>query len=655
MALLNVASLIASRGFRVLIIDFDLEAPGLSHLIGKDALPAKKKKPAGKGKSSELHKAGVVELLSDAVARGPQADLFAKHFSQIAGKYTFSYRPPPQLKQHPGANLSIMPAGFLDEGYSLRLDTLDLAGLYRAPENPGKRLIFYFRDVIRNCGLYDYILVDSRTGHSDEAGICTRDLADHRMVVSGLNTQNISGTAAFLHNLRIALTHESKPLKTPDIILSPIPNGEDDMVAERESVARDEFQKAWRSTLEINLLIPYHPRLALTEEAYVPAITASPLRSAYLAIEDRLLRSLGHVPVALDDKFRKHVFSGDGSTALHVFRQLVRLLRAPQFPGQAASFTGFQFRLSYEDDLLKKILRLDEALDILKLYAENTSVRFETVAVAKKIHDLGPEMATEFDKFLLTLEHFHPDELGNYAVYFHDNRKDDAAAEVFYKRAIDVDPTRATNLGNYAIFLADIRKDTDAAENFYKRAIDADPTRANYLGAYANLLTDLRKDHAAAEAFFIRSVDADHKNAATLGNYGQFLIGRGRVDDALRQLRCAWINLDRAKSGNAAELAYSLWLGTCLSGTEESAWESAFKYLIEKGFSRPVWNFDAMLAEAAKKLKPADSNYAKALAAAFLDESKVPALEKFPRWKKLQPLDPALVNADGTIREAKNP
>jgi hypothetical protein len=60
-----------------------------------------------------------------------------------------------------------------------------------------------------------------------------------------------------------------------------------------------------------------------------------------------------------------------------------------------------------------------------------------------------------------------------------------------------------------------------------------------------------------------------------------------------------------------------------------------------------------MLAQAEKKLKPTCRNHAKALAAAFLDESQVPVLEKFHRWKKLQPLDPALVNPDGTIREAK--
>ena len=95
-----------------------------------------------------------------------------------------------------------------------------------------------------------------------------------------------------------------------------------------------------------------------------------------------------------------------------------------------------------------------------------------------------------------------------------------------------------------------------------------------------------------------------------------------------------------------------MWLGTLLAGTEETVWERIFKSFIETGFPRPSWNFDSILAQAKKKLKTADFNYAKALAEAFLDESKVPDLERRARWKKLQPIDPALVNADGTIRDA---
>ncbi len=685
MAVLNVASLIASRGFRVLIIDFDLEAPGLSHLIGQEAIP-EKDKSARKSPSKQILKPGVVELLADAVLRGVESDLLSKPFPQVADRYTFSYSPPAGLKQHPGAKLSIMPAGRLDEKYSARLDELDLPGLYKEPENSGKLLILRFREILIQSKLYDYILVDSRTGHSDEAGICTRDLADHRMIVSGLNTQNIAGTAAFLRNLRSALVHEKKELNRPDIILSPVPNGEDDLVSLREEKADKEFRKAWQDPqLQISLRIPYHPRLALTEEAYVPAITASPLRNAYLAIEESLLRSLGHTPRKLLDVFRAQVKEGNGTAALSSLRLLVRLVSAPRFPGQAPVDASAYLGLAYNDDFMKQILRLDEALDILRLFVEYNTDSFEIIEAAKQIHELNPAHASEFDQMILKLASLNPDYLGDYANFLTDDRKDHDVAELFYKRAIESDPKHADNLCNYAIFLTDVRKDHDAAEalhqraiesdpkhannlgNYaiflkdirneydtaetnYKRAIEADPKHAGYLGNYAIFLTEVRKDHDAAEALYQRAIEADPKHSNNLGNYGQFLIGRSKIEEGLKHLRSSWFHRNEQKIGNNAEIAYSLWLATLIAGKEEKLWERVFKHFINLGFERHEWNFDAMLAVAEKKLDSADFHYAKCLAKAFLDVAEVAALEKLKRWNRPQPLDPALVNPDGTIR-----
>jgi tetratricopeptide (TPR) repeat protein len=476
-----------------------------------------------------------------------------------------------------------------------------------------------------------------------------------------------------------------------------------------------------------------------------------------LEIEGRVLRSLGHTPWTLEQKFRKCVKAGDGSAALHNIRRLVRLQRTPQFPGQIAVHTGFHWSLRYEEDFLKQITQLDEALDILKLYVENEPGRHESTSVGRKLHDLNPELAARFDHFVLKLDRLHPDELGSYASFLHNNGKrhdvvealykraieadpknannlgnyanfltdilkdydaaealykraieadpknannlgnyanfltdilkDYDAAEALYKRAIDADPKHANNLSNYAIFLKDTLKDYDAAETFYKRAIEADPKSAHKLGSYANFLTDFRKEHDSAEYFYKRAIDADPKhannlgnyaifltkirkddetaeayykrsleldsNSATkLGNYGQLLLGRGRIEEALKCLRCAWKYRDVAHVSDNAEVAYSLWLGTVLAEDEEEPWERVFNYFINVGFKRHVWTFDAMLAEAEKRLKSGDFKYAKALAEAFLDESKVPALEKFARWKKLRPLDPAQVNADGTIRKS---
>ena len=721
MAVLNVAALLASRGFRILIVDFDLEAPGLSHLFEKSN-PTKKAKGDTKSESTS----GVIELLLDVRERQQDSDLFNLSPEALAAKYTFNYPIPSGLSPAEEARLSIMPSGRLSESYATRLDQLNLPHLYDktadAPPDSmsaGQKFILAFKTIITRSGHYDYILIDSRTGHSDEAGICTRDLADHRMVVSGLNHQNICGTTNFLSELRATFKAANIPILTPDIILSPVPNSEDDLVSTRFDKAKGEFKKAWGEDISLDLQIPYHPRLALTEEAYVPTLTASPLRAAYLEIEKRLLQSLGHQFGLLQARFIECIQKKSGVAALNTLQRILKLSYLPLDGGSLAIPNSLSTSFLKIDKLLRKLAELPQALDILELLASSRDGGYLTFQIAQRLHLENLNIAAAFDEYLLHCEGLDPSGLGDYAVFLDNNseapdavetfykraleidpnhainlgryanflknigedydsaeicfkraidadpnnafilgsyanfltgiRKDHDAAEVYYNRTLDADPNSVNNLGNYANFLTDIRRDHDAAEALYKRNLDADPQHANNLGNYANFLNRIRKDNDAAEVFHKRALDIAPKSAAKLGNFGQFLTGSGRAEEGIRFLHSAWGNRSGCSLADNAELAYSLWLGTCLVGQQEPAWESVFKHFIELGFIRPFWNFDAMLGVAERKLPPADFKYAKALAAAFLDEAAVPALEKFPRWKKLKPLNPALVNPDGSI------
>ena len=66
-------------------------------------------------------------------------------------------------------------------------------------------------------------------------------------------------------------------------------------------------------------------------------------------------------------------------------------------------------------------------------------------------------------------------------------------------RSIKADPNSASNLGNYATFLKNIRKDHDRAQKLYERAIKADPCNPDNLGNYALFLTEIRKDYDRAQ------------------------------------------------------------------------------------------------------------------------------------------------------------
>lgn len=594
MAVLNVSALLAARGFRVLIIDFDLEAPGLTHLI---QTPKNTKKISG-----------VVELFTDAKENGEQADLFAKSYAEIAKKYTFKYKIPSELKPNEDGRLSIMPSGCMDKSYAYRLDALDLKKLYS--DGLGKALIRHFKKVICNSGLYDYVIVDSRTGHSDEAGICTRDLADHLMIVTGFNRQNISGTASFLTNLRAA--SELKMRKTsPSVILSPVPIGEEDMLAKREKAASKEFKKAWGAPLHLNLYIPYHPRLALTEDAYVTARTASYLRDSYNEIEARLLSDLGHEPQFFLSQFRHFIQKGNGASALKKLQVFVKLTNSYADKKEGHYRRGmFDLR---DNDLLSSLLKLPEAKSILQIHAEISTSTWDLCQLGKKLHNLNNKLRSDYDEMIVNSNHPDLDAIAYYAIFLGDEKNDYKAAEKMYLRAIQVDSPDARNLSNYAIFLSHHQQNYEAAEKMYLRAMAANPQNSN-----------------------------------TLGNYGQFLIGeKGFYKEGLEKLQSAWLNSQDKLDGNAAELSYSLWLVSALLKHEEKNWLRSFKHIIQNGFDRHKWSFNAMLKQAEDNCSPATYKYAKTLTAAFFDESKLPALEKQARWKNLVTLNPQYITPEG--------
>ena len=304
MALINTAAILAGRGFRVLVMDLDLEAPGLSYLnpseAGESALEV--------GVDPQLQ-LGFVDLLTDAKEKGPKADLFAMPVVEMVKHYTRAYRLPPRLGEFADGSLHIMPCGRLDSQYARRFDSLNLRELYE--QKVGEPLIRAFKRRVAESGLFDYVLVDSRTGFSDEAGICTRDLADLLFILTGLNRQNVEGTSQFLTALRKASDGRVKL----QIILSPVPNGEDALVDERERRASDQFREAWGSEVDLSLQIPYHPQLALTEEPHIFRRRRGYLFDAYRRVEERLLTALGHDLRSSVRRARQLIFGKDYAAA----------------------------------------------------------------------------------------------------------------------------------------------------------------------------------------------------------------------------------------------------------------------------------------------------------------------------------------------------
>src|SRR5262245_34787126 len=183
MALANVAWILASAGHRVLIVDWDLEAPGLHryfHPFLKDR--------------ELLTSTGIIDIVIDfAVQATTPASTDEEH------KKTW-YLPLADVLRYAmsidwdfgGGQLDLLPAGQQSPAYATRVNSFNWDNFY---ERLGGGT---FLEALRTSMLenYEYVLIDSRTGVSDTSGICTVQLPDTVVVCFTLNRQSIEGAAA---------------------------------------------------------------------------------------------------------------------------------------------------------------------------------------------------------------------------------------------------------------------------------------------------------------------------------------------------------------------------------------------------------------------------------------------------------------------------
>jgi MinD-like ATPase involved in chromosome partitioning or flagellar assembly len=178
MAIANVAWILACNGRRVLMVDWDLESPGLDRFFTPFMDP-----------SAMSSTNGVIELIREyewAATRQAKRDaLWYEDFARVH-KYSFSLAWP----HFPGdAALDFLSAGRQNRDYAVAIAGMNWDDFY---ERQGGGTFFdaLRADMKRH---YDYTLIDSRTGLSDVADICTIHLPDILVDCFTLSEQCIDG------------------------------------------------------------------------------------------------------------------------------------------------------------------------------------------------------------------------------------------------------------------------------------------------------------------------------------------------------------------------------------------------------------------------------------------------------------------------------
>jgi MinD-like ATPase involved in chromosome partitioning or flagellar assembly len=355
MTLVNTAYALAKLGARVLMVDFDLEAPGMTHFFGA----------AGQG-----HRKGAtrdaLDLLLEAKRSLRDA---ASGEAQISAPlslndYILQLEPPrpgdKTFSPYLASRVDLLPATLespartTDEGDALlssdyleRIAKLDLPGIF-GPDGPGhlfgEHVGEYFRNArfeapgdllftLRNRvhAAYDFILVDSRTGLNEISGLCIGPLCDSVVICTGLNEQNLVGTRYFLEQTGLLDKEKGKPYL---VVAGPVPPWRtEESEARLDAIRRD-------LAAERVIEVPYHPAAALAERVFVLDEHPEPIAGSFAAVAQRIMAThLGaivpRITTALRDLANPGALS-DHSDEIAAIPSTCRLMRSPEIAGQLA-------------------------------------------------------------------------------------------------------------------------------------------------------------------------------------------------------------------------------------------------------------------------------------------------------------------------------
>lgn len=255
MALANVAVHLAQRGRRVLVVDFDLEAPGL------DTFPSLR---------PEEPVRGLVDYVVDY--------LETDHAPDIRGFVGKS----PAFE-----NMVVMPSGAMEKGYAASFGQIDWGALY--DQRDGYLLFENLKAQWLDAFAPDYVLVDSRTGFTDTGGICTRQLPDAVTVLFFPNEQNLRGLAKVVTDIRSeAETPRQKSIEL-HFVMSNVPDldDEDDILTEM----KERFQRELAFDEEPLVVHRYDSLSLLNQSVFALDRPRSRLAREYRRVADRTVRN----------------------------------------------------------------------------------------------------------------------------------------------------------------------------------------------------------------------------------------------------------------------------------------------------------------------------------------------------------------------------
>lgn len=258
MALVNVAVELAQRGRRVLAVDFDLEAPGL------DTFSIFR---------SRKRRRGIVEFVTEYLdtGRAPEVERFIYETTDVG---------------QDGGCLWVMPSGEEHGKYAISFREIDWLDLYESRD--GYLLFEDLKAQWEQVVQPDYVLIDSRTGHTDTGGICTRQLPDAVAILFFPNDQNLRGLTTVVQDIRSEVGNPRDKEIDLHFVMSNVPDLDDeDRVLEKKIEA---FREGLGFGDELLVLHRYDSLSLLNQVIFAKDRPGSRLAREYHEVVDAIVR-----------------------------------------------------------------------------------------------------------------------------------------------------------------------------------------------------------------------------------------------------------------------------------------------------------------------------------------------------------------------------
>ncbi len=512
LALGNIAWAAALKGQRVVVLDFDLEAPGISSLKPFQ-------KPIKDLIADESKFGGLFEMILD----------YQENQSLSSISQYYATEPIVHKDFDPGGEIYIIPAGKENQDYIEKLQAFDWDKFYH--DEGGLQFFINLRDNIKDdFDNPDLVLIDSRTGLTDIGGICTILLPDRVVMLTGLNNQNLKGSKTVIDSIDSysKLRSEEKYLAPIDVVIvaSPVHSDQEtDLYRERKALAKEKYNLTFDVTLPYTTVLFFEERLFIEEQGK-DEDDSEALASAYRDLYGRITEAYTEKEKTIaqqEKKFQDFLKQSKFEEALDPAKKLIDFYKDDKrLSDKLIGLYMFSVRFLMLKKRDKQVLDLLQELD--SLLADESVKPFIT--------DLY-EIFNDFGAVLTAVA--LNSELQKKKTFF------DQAIEK-YKQALAMNPDSEEayhNWGSTLSQLASIEADRDRKKNLlnqaiekYEKALVINPNLEYAYKGWGNRLAefaDIETDKDRKKTLLHQAIDKYEKALAIDPNLEQAYNGWGNV------------------------------------------------------------------------------------------------------------------------------